>query len=75
MLVVEFLSAGKTLREAGRKVGLSDSTMQTNRKKIAAKLLEAMGVDILKDIALTPNWRIGLNCERELMACRADRRN
>lgn len=75
MLVVEFLSAGKTLREAGRKVGLSDSTMQTYRKKIAAKLLEAMGVDILKDIALTPNWRIGLNCERELMACRADRRN
>lgn len=75
MLVVEFLSAGKSLREAGRKVGLSDSTMQNYRKKIAAKLLEAMGVDILKDIALTPSWRIGLDCEREMMACRADRRN
>ena len=75
MLVVEFLSAGKTLREAGRKVGLSDSTMQNYRKKIAAKLLEAMGADILKDIAQIPGWRIGLDCERELMACRADRRN
>ena len=75
MLVVEFLSAGKTLREAGRKAGLSDSTMQNYRKKIAVKLLEAMGSDILKDIALTPSWRIGLDCERELMACRADRRN
>lgn len=73
-LVVEFLSAGKTLREAGRKVGLSDSTMQSYRKKIAVKLLEAMGADILRDIALIPNWRIGLDCERELMACRADRR-
>ena len=75
MLVVEFLSAGKTLREAGRKVGLSDSTMQNYRKKIAVKLLEAMGSDILKDIAQIPGWRIGLDCERELMACRADRRN
>jgi len=74
-LVVEFLSAGKTLREAGRKVGLSDSTMQNYRKKIAMKLLEAMGADILKDIMQIPSWRIGLDCERELMACRADRRN
>ena len=75
MLVVEFLSAGKSLREAGRKAGLSDSSMQNYRKKVALKLLEAMGADILKDIALTPSWRIGLDCERELMACRADRRN
>ena len=74
MLVVEFLSAGKTLREAGRKVGLSDSTMQNYRKKIAVKLLEAMGSDILKDIAHMPGWRIGLDCEREAQACRNDRR-
>ena len=75
LLVVECLSTGKTFREAGRSAGVSDSTMQNYRKKIALKLLEFMGVDILKDIALIPGWRIGLNCERELMACRADRRN
>ena len=75
MMVVEFLSAGKSLREAGKKAGLSDSSMQNYRKKVAVKLLEAMGVDILRDIALTPGWRIGLDCEREMMACRADRRN
>ena len=75
MLVVECLSTGKTFREAGRKVGASDSTMQTYRKKIALKLLEFMGVDILKDIAHLPKWRIALDCEREMMACRADRRN
>ena len=74
-LVVEFLSAGKTLREAGLKVGLSDSSMQTYRKRIARKLMEAMGTNILKDIMQTPGWRIGLDCDRELMACRADRRN
>ena len=74
-LVVEFLSNGKTLRDAARSVGVCDSTMQCHRNKLAAKLLEFMGADILKDIALTPNWRIGLDCERELSACRAERRH
>jgi len=73
-LVVEFLSAGKTLREAGRKVGLSDSTMQSYRKKIAVKILEFMGTDVLKDIAHMPGWRISLDCEREAQACRNERR-
>jgi len=74
-LVVECLSSGKTLREAGQSVGLSDSSMQTYRKKLALKIIEIMGIDILKDIAVQPNWKIGLNCEQELLACRADRRN
>ena len=73
-LVVEFLSAGKTLRDAGRKIGVSDFTMQRYRKKIAAKLMEAMGADILKDITHMPGWRIDLDCEREAQACRNDRR-
>ena len=72
--VLEFLSTGKTLRESARKNGLSDSTMQTYRKKIGRKVLEVMGADILKEIAQIPSWRIGLDCERELTACRATRR-
>ena len=73
-LVVEFLSAGKTLREAGRKVGVSDFTMQRYRKKIAVKALEFLGADVLADIAHMPGWRIDLDCERESQACRNDRR-
>ena len=73
-LVVEFLSAGKTLRDVGRKIGVSDWTMQSYRKKIAAKALEFMGVDVLADIALMPGWRISLDCEREAQACRSERR-
>ena len=73
-LVVEFLSAGKTLREAGRKVGVSDFTMQRYRKKIAVKALEFLGTDVLRDIAHLPGWRIDLDCEREAQACRNDRR-
>ena len=74
-IVVEFLYAGKTLRQAGRSVGVGDSTMQTYRKKIAAKVVEFMGADILREIAAMPQWRIGLDCERALLACRADRRH
>jgi hypothetical protein len=74
LMVVECLSAGKTLREAGRSVGRSDSSMQGYRKKLALKIIEFMGVDILKDIAQLPGWKIGLNCERDWLACRADRR-
>jgi hypothetical protein len=74
-LVVEFICTGKTLRQAGRSVGVSDSTMQTYRKKVAQKIIEFMGIDILRDIALLPHWKIGLDCERALLACRADRRH
>ena len=73
-LVVEFLCAGKTLREAARKVGLSDSTMQNYRRKIAQKIVEFMGVDILSEIARSPKWKINLNCERESVHCRLERR-
>lgn len=73
-LVVEFLSAGKTLREVARKVGVCDSTMQSHRRKIAAKIREFMGTDILMDLGHVPGWRIDLDCERESQACRNDRR-
>jgi hypothetical protein len=74
-LVVEFLSSGKTLRQVAQKARLTDSTMQYYRKRIAQKIVEFMGIEILRDIAQLPGWRIGLDCERELMACRAERRH
>lgn len=73
-LVVKFLCAGKTLRDAARKVGVSEFTIQTHRRKIAVKILEFMGADVLRDIVRIPGWRIGLDCERESQACRNDRR-
>ena len=48
--------------------------MQRYRKKIAEKILEFMGADMLADIAHMPGWRISLDCEREAQACRNDRR-
>ena len=73
-LVVEFLSAGKTLRDVARQVGVGDSTMQHYRRQLAVKILEFMGAEVLQDSVRIPGWRINLDCEREAQACRNERR-
>jgi hypothetical protein len=40
----------------------------------ASGLARVQGSDILHEIALMPHWKIGLDCERELLACRHERR-
>jgi len=73
-LLVECLVNGLGVREAAELGKVSYWTMRDYRNKIAQKLLEFMGADILKDIAQVPGWRNGLDCERAMLACRADRR-
>ena len=73
-LLIECLLNGLGVGGAAELGKVSYWTMLDYRRKIAVKLLEYMGNDILKDIASTPTWRIGLDCERELLACRAERR-
>ena len=73
-IVIEFLCAGKTLRDAARQVGLSDSAMQGYRRKIGAKVLEFFGIDVLVDLGIEPSWRINLDCTRAQQACRYERR-
>jgi hypothetical protein len=73
-LVIEFLSAGKTLRDVARQVGVSDSAMQGYRRKIGAKVLEFFGIDVLVDLGIKPSWRINLDCTRAAQACRYERR-
>ena len=73
-LLVDCLVNGLGVREAAEIARVSYWTMRNHLKLLANKVIEFMGMDILKDIAAQPNWRISLDCERELMACRADRR-
>jgi DNA-directed RNA polymerase specialized sigma24 family protein len=75
VLLIQCLINGLGLGEAAKIAKVHYSTMLNYRNRIAQKLIEYMGTDILKDIAVLPTWRIGLDCERELLACRADRRN
>ena len=73
-ILVDCLVNGLGVKEAAVRARVCYWTMNNYRKKLAVKLLEFMGADILREIAQIPHWRIGLDCERELMACRADRR-
>lgn len=75
LLLIQCLVNGLSVKEAAKQARVHYATMQIYRKKLAAKLLEFMGADILQEIAQVPAWRIGLDCERELMACRAERRD
>ena len=74
-LLIECLLNGQSLTDAAKRARVHYSTMINYRQKLAGKLLDFMGADILRDIACTPHWQIGLDCERQLLACRADRRN
>jgi len=74
-LLIECLLNGQSLTEAAKQARVHYSTMISYRQKLAVKLMDFMGADILRDIACTPHWQIGLDCERQLLACRADRRN
>jgi hypothetical protein len=70
---VEFLLEGKTLREAGKALGFSDSSMQQSKRALAGKILEFMGPDILTQVRRLPQWRNGLDATREKQACRHER--
>lgn len=49
--------------------------IEVHRQRKAGLILEFMGVDVLRDLARVPGWRIDLDCEREAQACRNDRRH
>ena len=74
LVLVQSLVNGLGVREAAELAQVSYWTMRTHLKLLMNKIIDFMGIDILRDIASIPGWRIGLDCERELMACRADRR-
>lgn len=75
LMLIQCLVNGQGIKEAAKQAKVHYATMQIYRKKLAAKLLEFMGADILQDIAKSPSWRIGLDCERELLACKSERRH
>ena len=73
VLVVDSLCEGTTLRQAGRSVGVSDSTMQNYRRRVATKIAEFMGVGILAEIQGRPMWKDNISAAAEKQACRATR--
>lgn len=73
--VVEGLLTGLNGSEIGRALGVDPSTIQYFKKRLATKILEYFGQDILAEIKKSPKWKNNLNCNREKLACRSHRRN
>ena len=72
--VIECLLAGKNCTKTAKTIRVSTWTVKNYKVKLAQKITEFMGADILTVIAQRPGWIDGLNCERERLACRTDRR-
>ena len=73
--VIEGLLAGYNGSEIARRFGLDPSTIQYFKTRLAVKILEFMGPDILVEIRRCPGWRNNLNASRERLACKSLRRN
>ena len=69
------VAEGKSFRDAAKACGLSDSSVQTIKRQLAAALKEYMGADILITISRNPGWKNGIIAAREKQACRDERRN
>jgi DNA-directed RNA polymerase specialized sigma24 family protein len=72
-VAVVLVAEGKSLREAARLLGVSDSTMQSSKRRLGVKILEFMGADILVEVRRRPQWRNSLEATRERQACRVQR--
>jgi DNA-directed RNA polymerase specialized sigma24 family protein len=72
-VAVLFVAEGRTLREAARSLGVSDSAMQGSKKSLGVKILAFMGADIMVEVRRRPQWRSNLEATRERQACRVER--
>jgi len=72
-VVVVLVAEGKTLRQVARHLGVSDSSMQTSKRRLGVKILEFMGADIMAEVRRRPQWWNSLEATREKQACRVQR--
>ena len=73
--IVEYLLEGKTVVDVAAAFKLSRSTLQTAKNRLAATILEVLGMDILVEVRCLPGWRDDMNTHRATLACRQERRN
>jgi DNA-binding CsgD family transcriptional regulator len=73
--IINCLAEGKSLASLARKRHLNNSTLLYHKERLAVKIQDFMGSDILIQIRRKPNWKDSLDATREKMACREDRRH
>jgi FixJ family two-component response regulator len=67
------VAEGRALRDVARLLGLSDSSVQEEKRKVARAVKEFMGANILSESVKEPRWRDNIMAGRERQACRAAR--
>jgi len=71
--VINCIIEGRSLREAAKSFRVCDSTMQGDKRKLAVKILNFMGSDILVQIKKLPRWKDDLLTSREKLNCKHER--
>ena len=71
--VIECIIEGRSLRDAAKSFRVCDSTMQGDKRKLAVKIQEFMGVDILIEVRRSPRWKDDLMTSRERLTCKHER--
>ena len=72
--MVQALSEGLTLRQVGRACKVTLVRVQELQQRLAAKVVEVMGLDVLATVAIRPQWKINLLVMNEQLACKGDRK-
>jgi hypothetical protein len=72
-MLLTVVAEGSSLRDVAQLLGLSDSGIQLEKKKLAVALSDFMGANILAEVNRQPTWRNNIMAGRERRACRATR--
>ena len=72
--IIGCLVEGKPLASLARRRHLNNSTLLYHKERLALKIQNYMGSDILIQIRRKPNWRDSLDASRERLACREEHR-
>ena len=71
--IINCLVEGKPLASLARRRHLNNSTLLYHKERLASKIQDFMGSDILVDIQRQPKWRNDLAANKERLACKHDR--
>ena len=73
--IIKCLVEGKPLASLARRRHLNNSTLLYRKERLALKIQDFMGSDILIQIRRKPHWKDSLDASRERLARREERRH
>jgi DNA-binding CsgD family transcriptional regulator len=74
LAIVRALADGLTLRQIARAYKMNINRLRELQRRLAAKVVEVMGLDAIDCARVRPQWKINLLTINEQLACRGDRK-